>query len=175
MPLRITIALGHQRWLNMQRRLFLSVVLSLALLPMTVAFADFSGPVVGVIDGDTLEVLHNQHPERIRLSGIDCPEKKQAFGQRAKQAASALAFGKDVTIQTHGHDKYTRTIGDVILPDGMNLNQQLVKQGWCWWYRKYAPKDTVLEQLETDAREGRKGLWADPQPVPPWEWRKKSR
>lgn len=175
MPLRITIALGHQRWLNMQRWLFLPVVLSLALLPMTVAFADFSGPVVSVLDGDTLEVLHNQHPERIRLSGIDCPEKKQAFGQRAKQAASALAFGKDVTIQTHGHDKYRRTIGDVILPDGMNLNHELVKQGWCWWYRTYAPGDSVLEQLETDAREGRKGLWVDPQPVPPWEWRKKSR
>ncbi|MBK8277067.1 MAG: thermonuclease family protein [Nitrospira sp.] len=151
-------------------------ILTLAfLLIANTAFANFSGPVVSVLDGDTLEVLHNQHPERIRLSGIDCPEKKQAFGQRAKQAASALAFGKEVTVQTHGHDKYRRTIGEVTLPDGMNLNQELVKQGWCWWYRKYAPRDTVLEQLETDAREGRKGLWADPQPVPPWEWRKKSR
>lgn len=137
--------------------------------------ADFSGPVVSVLDGDTLEVLHDQYPERIRLSGIDCPEKQQAFGQRAKQAASALAFGEDVTIQTHGHDKYRRTIGDVILPDGMNLNQELVKQGWCWWYRKYAPRDTVLEGLENEAREARKGLWVDPQPVPPWEWRKRSR
>ena len=56
--------------------------------------------------------------------------------------------------------------------DGRNLNQELVKQGWCWWYRKYAPGDTVLEGLEKDAREARRGLWADPQPVPPWEWRK---
>ena len=54
----------------------------------------------------------------------------------------------------------------------MNLNQELVKQGWCWWYRKYAPGDTVLEGLEKEAREGKKVLWADPQPVPPWEWRK---
>ncbi len=152
-----------------------AVLLVLHLWLPVVAFADFSGPVVSVLDGDTLEVLHNQHPERIRLSGIDCPEKKQAFGQRAKQAASALAFGKDVTIQTHGHDKYRRTIGDVILPNGMNLNHELVKQGWCWWYRKYAPRDTVLEGLENEAREGRKGLWADPQPVPPWEWRKRSK
>ena len=135
--------------------------------------ADFTAPVISVLDGDTIEVLHNQHPERIRLSGIDCPEKRQAYGQKAKQAASALAFGKDVTIQTHGHDKYKRTIGEVLLPDGMNLNQELVKQGWCWWYRKYAPKDTVLERLESEAREARKGLWADPQPVPPWEWRKR--
>lgn len=77
--------------------------------------ADFSGPVVRILDGDTIEVLHNQHPERIRLSGIDCPEKGQAFGKKAKQAASALAFGKEVTIQTHGHDKYGRTLAVVLL------------------------------------------------------------
>ena len=68
------------------------------------------------LNGDTLEVLHHQHPERIRLSGIDCPEKGQAFGKRPKQAASTLAFGKEVTIQTHGHDKYRRTLGDVLQP-----------------------------------------------------------
>jgi endonuclease YncB( thermonuclease family) len=88
-----------------------------------------------------------------------------------KHAASDLAFGKEVTLQTYGLDKYGRTIGDVILPDGINLNQELVKQGWCWWYRKYSPGDTVLEGLENEAREARKGMWADPQPVLPWEWR----
>ncbi len=56
-----------------------------------------------------------------------------------------------MTIQTHGYDKYKRTLGDVILPDGMNLNQELVKQGWCWWYRKYAPENAELEKLENDA------------------------
>ena len=60
-------------------------------------------------------------------------------------------------------------------PMGMNLNQELVKQGWCWWDRKYAPGDTVLEGLEKEAREARKGLGNDPQPVPPWVWRKRSR
>jgi micrococcal nuclease len=64
--------------------------------------------------------------------------------------------GKEVTVKTHGCDKYKRTYGDVILPDGMNLNQELVTQGWCWWYRKYAPGDTRLEWLSRDAREGRK-------------------
>jgi micrococcal nuclease len=118
--------------------------------------------------GSAIEVLHNQHPERIRLSGIDCPEKGQGYGNRAKQAASDLAFGKEVTLQTHGKDKYGRTIADVLLADGTNVNHTLVKDGWCWWYRKYAPGDTVLEGLEKEAREGRKGLWADPQPVPPW-------
>ena len=90
--------------------------------------------VVGILDGDTIEVLHNTHPERIRLSGIDCPEKGQAFDNRAKQAASALVFGKDVILQTHGQDKYGRTIGDVILPDGINVFHTLGKGGWCWWY-----------------------------------------
>jgi endonuclease YncB( thermonuclease family) len=64
--------------------------------------------------------------------------------------------------KVNGHDKYTRTIGVVILPDGTNLKQELVKQGWCWWYRKYAPVDTALEGLETEAREAQKDLWADP-------------
>jgi micrococcal nuclease len=135
--------------------------------------ADFTGPVVSVLDGDTIEVLHNNRAERIRLSGIDCPEKGQAYGNNAKHAASALVFGKEVTLQTHGKDKYGRTLGDVFLLDGTNVNHALVKDGWCWWYRKYAPADTVLEGLEKDARDARKGLWADPQPVPPWEWRKR--
>jgi endonuclease YncB( thermonuclease family) len=89
-------------------------------------------------------------PERVRLSGIDFPEKGQAYGNRAKQAASALVFGRDVILQTHGQDKYGRTLADVILRDGTNVNHELVKDGWCWWYRKYAPGDTVLE----GAREG---------------------
>ena len=66
-----------------------------------------------------------------------------------------------------------RTIAEVLLPDGMNFNQELVKQGGGWWYRKYAPVDAVLEKLEKEAREAKRGLWADPQPVLPWEWRKR--
>ena len=71
-------------------------------------------------------------------------------------------------------DPHCHAVNDPLQTRGY-LNQEFARQGWCWWYRKYAPGDTVLEQLETDAREGRKGLWADPQPVPPWEWRKKRR
>lgn len=145
------------------------------LLCANAAFAAFSAPVISILDGDTIEVLHNQRPERIRLSGIDCPEKGQAFGKRAKQTASELVYGKEVSLQTHGYDKSKRTLADVILPDGTNVNQELVKDGWCWWYQKYAPGDTVLEGLEKEAREARKGLWSDPHPVPPWEWRAKRR
>lgn len=133
---------------------------------------EFTGPVVSILDGDTIKVLHNNRAERIRLNGIDCPEKGQAFGKRAKQAASALVFGKEVTLQTHGKDKYARTIADVLLPDGTNVNHELVKEGWCWWYRKYAPGNVILEELERRARGAGLGLWADPAPIPPWEWRK---
>jgi micrococcal nuclease len=76
------------------------------------------------LNGDTIEVLNGHHAERIRLSGIDCPEKGQAYGQKAKHAAADLAFGKNVTIQTHGHDKYKRILGDVLLPDGKGVGGQ---------------------------------------------------
>jgi len=158
-------------WLRLMTRLWPLVVLLALLTPSpAVAVSEYQGPVVSVLDGDTLEVLHSGQAERIRLSGIDCPEKGQAFGQRAKHAASELVFGKNVTIQTHGYDKYKRTLGDVFLSDGTHINHVLVENVWCWWYRKYALGDAVLEELEKAAREERKGLWVDPQPVPPWEW-----
>jgi endonuclease YncB( thermonuclease family) len=113
--------------------------------------ADFTGKVVAVIDGDTIEVLHNQHTEQIRLNGIDCPQKGQAYGHKAKDAVADLIFGKEVTLQTHGLDKYGRTLADVLLVDGTNVNRELVKDGWCWWYRKYAPGDTVLEGSQSEA------------------------
>jgi micrococcal nuclease len=72
-------------------------------------------------------------------------------------------------------ESFRRTITHALLSNGTNVNYTLVKDGWCWWYRKYVPGDTVLEGLENVAREAKKGLWADPQPVPPWEWRKGSK
>jgi endonuclease YncB( thermonuclease family) len=75
---------------------------------------------------------------------------------------------KEVTVRTYGHDKYKRTLTDVILPDGTNVNHELAKNCW-WWYRKCAPGDSVLAGLEHEAREAKKGLWADPHPMPPWE------
>lgn len=137
--------------------------------------ADFAGKVISILDGDSIEVLQNNRSIRIRLHGIDCPEKGQAFGKRAKQATVALLFGKEVMLKTFDKDRYGRTLANVILLDGTNVNQLLVKEGWCWWYRKYAPLDTELEQLESEARDAKKGLWADPVPVPPWAWRKRIR
>lgn len=77
--------------------------------------------------------------------GIDCLENGQAFGQKATQATSALVFGKVVTLQPHGYDKYQRTMAVVLLPDGTNVNHTLVQESWCWWHRKYPPGDMVLE------------------------------
>src|SRR5215470_16277408 len=145
----------------------ISSIVFMAVLWCLPAFADFTGSVVSILDGDTIEVLHNNRAERIRLNGIDCPEKGQAYGKRAKQAASELVFGKEVTLQTYGLDKYGRTIADVLLLDGTNVNHELVKDGWCWWYRKYAQEDTALESLEEEASQAKRGLWADPKPVAP--------
>ncbi|UVT15111.1 MAG: thermonuclease family protein [Nitrospira sp.] len=131
----------------------------------------FTGQVISVQGGGTFEVLRNGKPERIRLHGIYCPENGQPFSNDAQQATSDLIFSMDVTIESHGKDKYGRTVAEVQLSDGTNVNHVLVREGWCWWYRKHAPKDLVLEALENEARLARKGLWSDPKPVPPWEWR----
>jgi len=135
----------------------------------------FRGRTVAVIDGDTVEVLRAGKACRVRLEGIDCPERGQPFGTKAKQFTSDLAFDKEVRILDQGKDRYGRIIGEVILPDGRTLNRELVRAGLAWWYRQYAPKDAELEALEKAAREAKAGLWADADPVPPWEWRKKTK
>jgi endonuclease YncB( thermonuclease family) len=137
-----------------------------------VAHADeFSGQVVGISDGDTLTVLRGRTPVRVRLRGIDAPEAGQDFGSRAKQAASALAFGRVVTVEVRGTDRYGRTIGVVTLPDGRTLNHEMVRSGLAWWYWQYAPWDETLRRLEGEARAAQRGLWSHPDPVAPWDWR----
>jgi endonuclease YncB( thermonuclease family) len=154
----------------MTRRLFLLAIFATALLA-----EDFSGRVVGISDGDTLRVLHDGREERVRLWGIDCPEAKQPWGSRAKEFTGDLAFGKVVIIRVRDIDRYKRTVGEVILPDGRNLNHELVRAGLAWWYRQFAKRDTVLPALEQEAQAAKRGLWVDPSPVPPWQWRKAAR
>ena len=131
---------------------------------------EFTGRVIGVTDGDTITVLRDNHGTTVRLVGIDAPEKGQAYGQRAKEYAASLAFGRTVTVHTSGHDRYMRILGEVILPDGRSLNQELVRAGYAWWFRKYS-HDLALAHLEEEARTGRRGLWADPAPEAPWTYR----
>ena len=152
----------------------ISWLLGLLLCGTQTLAADFTGPVTRVLDGDTIEVSRNHHNVRIRLNGIDTPEKGQAYGHKATEFVVLQAFGKEVTVQTFGLDKYGRTIGDVYLPDGTILNKGLVTAGLAWWYCKYSA-DQTLAQLEIEAREGKLGLWQDPKPVPPWVFRKRQR
>jgi micrococcal nuclease len=141
-------------------------------LPIFSLAADFTAQVLAVLDGDTIEVLReDKGKERIRLYGIDCPEKRQPFSVKAKEAASVLMFGKEVKVETHGQDRHGRTLGTVFVAE-KNVNQQLVREGWCWWFQKYAPRDTAMAQLEQQAKQGKRGLWADPNPVPPWLYRR---
>jgi micrococcal nuclease len=133
---------------------------------------NFSGKVVKVTDGDTIEVLWENQPVKVRLSDIDCPEKQQPFYQKAKDFTGSLCFNKQVNVINKGTDRYKRIIGEVELPDGKILNKELVKNGFAWQFKKYST-DKELAKLETDARGAHAGLWADAQPTPPWEWRHK--
>ena len=131
----------------------------------------FTGQVIGVTDGDTISVLRAGRREVVRLHGIDAPERRQAYGERAKQHAAALAFGKVVAVEAAGRDRYGRLLAEVRLPDGRSLNQELVRAGFAWWFRRYST-DATLARLESEARGARRGLWSDPAPVPPWEHRR---
>jgi micrococcal nuclease len=130
---------------------------------------NFTGKVVAVIDGDTIEVLKDGKSVRIRLNGVDCPEKTQAFGSSAKQFTSNLVFGKAVEVREKELDRYGRTIADVYI-DGVWLNKALIEAGMAWHYKRYSD-DKQLSEAETMARTSRVGLWGDNTPVAPWDFR----
>ena len=126
--------------------------------------------VVGVSDGDTIKVRCGDTPEeKVRLLQIDAPEKKQAFGTKAKEVLSDLAFGKTVQLERGSPDRYGRTLGRLTL-DSTDLNFEMVRRGFAWCYLKYLTDQSCLT-IEADAREHRRGLWADASPIPPWEFR----
>jgi endonuclease YncB( thermonuclease family) len=128
----------------------------------------WTGDVVGVADGDTITVLKDKTPVKIRLYGIDCPEKGgQAFGKKARQFTSKMVFRKLVEIKPVDKDRYGRTVAWVYV-DGKNLCEELVINGLAWHYKRYS-SDQKLADLENRARKGRVGLWSDPHAIPPWE------
>ena len=131
----------------MKRIILAAVLFSLLLLavPHALASETFPARVVGVVDGDTLKVSRKEgRTLKVRLYGIDCPEKKQRYGKEAPRLAHRLSYGRVVLIESRGKGRYGRTIGRVILPGGKNLNHELVRAGACWWYRRDAPKNEAL-------------------------------
>lgn len=145
------------------------------------------GRVVGVSDGDTVTVLDSSKKQhKIRLSGIDAPEKSQAFGNVAKERMSNMVFGKEVRIDARKQDKYRRTVGRVWVasaecresdcPKTLDAGMALITVGLAWHYKQYAQEQPEEEReqysfAEIEARSKKVGLWSDPKPVPPWEWR----
>lgn len=135
------------------------------------------GRVVAIADGDTITVLDaGNRQTRIRLQGIDAPESRQAFGQVSKQNLSDLVFDKRVVIEYEKTDRYSRTLGKVLV-GGRDVNLEQVKAGLAWHYKYYQDEQTSADrrlyaEAETDARAARRGLWSDPSPIPPWDFRR---
>ena len=131
------------------------------------------GKVVGITDGDTLKLLVDNRQIKIRLAQIDTPERNQPYGSRAKQALSDLTFGKEVMAKVETIDRYGRSVARIYV-DGVDVSAEMVRQGAAWVYRKYATDESLYE-IEKEAQEAGRGLWALPeaQRVPPWEWRRR--
>lgn len=138
--------------------------------------ATITGKVVTVADGDTITVMDaGKVQHKIRLSGIDAPEKAQSFGQRSKQNLSDLLFDKGVTVNTLKTDRYGRDIGKVLV-DGRDASLEQVRRGLAWHYKAYlldqSPDDRLsYAAAEKEAIAARQGLWQDALPIAPWEWR----
>ena len=127
--------------------------------------------VATIVDGDTLDVEHGGKKIRLRLRDIDCPEMGQPYGRKARRFTGTLAFNQTVTVYTFGQDPHGRTVADITLPGGMNLNQELVRVGYAW-VAPHVPHNGFLTKLELSARSKPRGLWVESHPIEPWEWRK---
>jgi len=151
------------------------LLLTLMLICWPLTAHAWEGKVVNVTDGDTINVYNAEQGQvKIRLYGIDCPEKGQPYGQAAGKYLASLIAGAMVEIEPVTKDRYGRTVA-IVMDDELNVNQEMVRSGYAWVYRKYCDKEfcDYWLALENDARAGKLGLWREPDPIPPWEWRKK--
>lgn len=156
-------------------------LLSLALLlGLACQAGTIEGRVVSVADGDTVTVLDaDKVQHKIRLSGIDAPEKKQPFGQRSKESLSDLVFNKTVMVDTDKKDRYGREVGKILV-GGIDANLEQVTRGFAWHYKTYEREQSANDRrlydfAENEAKTARRGLWQDADPVPPWDFRKAKR
>lgn len=156
-----------------------SLLLALTLIfsIQTVNADTITGRVVGVADGDTITLLDQNHTQyKVRLAGIDAPEKRQAFGNVSKKSLSDLVFDKQVTVDWKKLDRYGRTVGKVLL-NGQDINLEQIKRGMAWYFKKYkgelVQEDRIsYVQAQQDAEKNRIGLWKDASPIAPWDFRK---
>lgn len=143
--------------------------ISIFLLFIPVLLFAISGKVVSIHDGDTITVLNGKKQTKVRLYGIDAPEKKQDYGQRSKQFLASLIAGQMVEVEPKGKDRYKRTLG-IIHYKGQDINAQMVLNGYAWAYVKYS---RIYVDHENIARKNKRGLWQSSNPTPPWVWRKR--
>lgn len=159
-----------------------SLFLSLAIFASaTLSAASLTpGLIVAISDGDSITLLtHDKQQLKIRLVGIDAPEKKQAYGTKAREQLASRIFKQEVEVDLRAKDRYGRHLG-VIYKNGIDINQSMIQDGYAWFYKHYAkeqPKDEALRYANAEdlAKLKRKGLWADPNPVPPWDFRKEAK
>jgi endonuclease YncB( thermonuclease family) len=136
--------------------------------------AELRGKVVSIADGDTITVLDvDKVQHKIRLQGIDAPEKKQAFGTKSQELLTEKIAGHDVVIEWKDKDRYGRILGEVML-GRRHINLEMVQEGMAWHYVQYS-KSKELASAEQNARQGNRGVWADKDPIPPWEFRKQAK
>lgn len=158
--------------INTIQKLLFSLTLTFSLLAHG---ETISGRVVGISDGDTLTILDASNTQfKIRLAAIDAPEKAQPFGQRGKQKLSDICYGKNASVRVVTTDRYGRSVGDADCA-GINANEAMIQSGLAWVYRKYDKGHKHLYAIEEEAKNARRGLWADSNPIAPWEWRKAKR
>jgi endonuclease YncB( thermonuclease family) len=152
------------------KRVFISLLLFAAFFHSSLFAAEIQGKVIRVLDGDTIEVLQEKKPIRIRLLNIDAPEKKQSFGTWSTNQLKNLIAGQAVTVTYTQNDRYGRVLGRVVTMNGTEANRYMVQSGAAWVYERYNT-DNSLPALQRVAQEQKRGLWADSNSMPPWEWR----
>lgn len=155
-------------------RIRLALLILLLILAVSPAFADLQARVVSVHDGDTLTVLVEHRQVKVRLTDIDAPELRQPFGTKSRQSLAEMCFGKTATLDVRGHDRYRRALARVTC-SGTDANEEQVRRGLAWTYARYTRADSPLHAIQQAARSEHRGLWSDPTPVAPWDWRRSGR
>ena len=151
-------------------RIMTGLVLVLVAACPALSWADFAARVVTVHEGDRLTIHHDGQKETMYLKDIDCPELKQSYGKQAKQVVAAFVGNRDIVVRGLTRDKRGRTSAEILLPNGHNLGHELVKEGLAWSQRAGSSHPSLVD-LEELARAEHKGLWSEPNPVPPWKWK----